>query len=257
MVARPPALRTRSNVAALRRVSLGVSKMTLLSKTRRRETAKAAARNKRRAAVVLSTASLISVSFAPCAMGWASLRGVAAMVVAKILVDGFAAAKPLFHSVPELDLRLPQLPAQVNFLAAKLRREIDQPDVQILHHAADRLHLLDGATQAGGRSIAPLPRINRLVAVHRHPAHHRDPLHPCLYGLPGRLVYAFQQHRVAQQAAHLRDEALCFRESESPGHPSHRVMRSHVVVQDIDEFRHDAVALQGRHRDMTVPPEDG
>src|ERR1039458_2996361 len=167
MVERPPALRTRSSVAAWRRVSLGVSKITLLSKTRRRETVKAAARNKRRAAWALSTASLISVSLARCGMGWVSLCGVAAMVVAKILVDGFAAAKSFFHAVPELDLRLAQLPAQVNFFAAQLRREIDQPDIQILHHAADGLHLLDGAAQAGGRGIAPLARLDRLVAVHQ------------------------------------------------------------------------------------------
>src|ERR1039457_6226824 len=83
------------------------------------------------------------------------------MVVAKILVDVFVAAKSLFHSMPELDPRLAELPAQVDFLAAKLRWKIDQPDVQVLHHAADGLHLLDGAAQAGGRGIAPLPRINR------------------------------------------------------------------------------------------------
>src|ERR1039458_4347529 len=230
MVERPPALRTRSSVAALRRVSLGVSKMTLLSKTRRRETVKPAARNKRRAAWVLSTASLISVSFAPCAMGYASLRGVAAMMVAKILVDGFAAAKSLIHSVPEFDLRLALLPAQVNFLAAKLRREIDQSGIQILHHAADGLRLLDGAAQVGGRGIAPLPYIHRLISIHSQPAHHGDPLGRNLYGPLGRLVTAFQRHRIAQQAAHLRDEAMSFRESESLRHPSHRVVRTHVVV---------------------------
>src|ERR1035438_4400492 len=193
MVERPPACRTRSSVEALRRASVGVSKTTLLSKTRRRETVKPAARNKRRPACALSTASLISVSFAPCAMGWASLRGVAAMVVAKILVDGFAPAKSFFHPMPELDPRLAQLPAQINFLAAKLRREIDQPDIQILHHAADGLHLFDGATQAGGGSVAQFARINRLVAVHHHPAHHGDPLGPGLDGLLGLLVCAFQQ----------------------------------------------------------------
>src|ERR1017187_4946006 len=160
MVERPPAWRTRSSVAALRRVSLGVSNMTLLPKTRRRETVKPAARNKCRAACVLSTASLISVSFAGCAMGWASLRGVAAMMVAKILVDGFAAAKSFFHAMPELDLRLAQLPAQVDFLAAKLRRKIDQPDIEVLHHAADGLHLLDGAAQVDRKST-------RLNSSHR------------------------------------------------------------------------------------------
>ena len=55
------------------------------------------------------------------------------MVFEKPRVNRLAPAETLVHAMPELNARLAQLPAQVNFLALEERRKVDEPNVQILY----------------------------------------------------------------------------------------------------------------------------
>src|SRR5271165_7053929 len=54
-----------------------------------------------------------------------SVRQVALMMVEKLLIDGLAPAKSFLHTVPKLDGRLAEPPAQIHFLAVEQRRKID------------------------------------------------------------------------------------------------------------------------------------
>ena len=62
------------------------------------------------------------------------------MVIAKILIDRLAPAEALLDTVPELNRRLAQPPAQIYLGSAKQRREIDEPDVEVLHQATELLN---------------------------------------------------------------------------------------------------------------------
>src|SRR5581483_1810726 len=106
-------------------------------------------RSKRRARAASGTHNLISISRLPC--GMAPLLGaIALMIFAEMLIDGFAARKPVLYAVPEGDRRFAELPAEINLLAFKQSREVHQPGIQILHDAAQFLHFLNDAAQAGG-----------------------------------------------------------------------------------------------------------
>src|SRR5580698_3013782 len=141
----------RRSVLALRSVSPGVSKITLPSNTRRRDTVKPAPRRSLRAVRTSATASLISVSVGLPLM---LMGAVAVMMIQEILVNGFASAEALIHAVPEADSRLAQLPAEVDFFSPEHGRKVDQSGVEILDHAADFLHLFDGFAQFGRQLIA-------------------------------------------------------------------------------------------------------
>jgi hypothetical protein len=62
------------------------------------------------------------------------------MMLAKFRINRLAAGKPFLGSVPKADARLAQLPAEVHFVAAEQRGEIDQPDVQIFDQTTGLLN---------------------------------------------------------------------------------------------------------------------
>ena len=69
-------------------------------------------------------------------------------------LERLAPGEALFHAVPVVDALLTQLPAEVDFLALRRVREINQALVEVLHHAAGLLDLLDGFLQLGRELLA-------------------------------------------------------------------------------------------------------
>ena len=65
------------------------------------------------------------------------------MVLDKLLIDRFTAAKTLVNAVPELNAGLAQLPAKINLLTVELRGEVDETDIQILHDASVLVDFLE------------------------------------------------------------------------------------------------------------------
>lgn len=139
-------------------------------------------------------------------------------MVAEILVDRFAAAKSFIRAVPVADSGLAQLPAKVDFHAAKQRGEVNQPDIQVLQHAAGLLYLFDGGSQPRRRGFAPLAGFQRLRAVQKHAAHQH---HALLVAMDGSLCFAvfrFERDRIPQQRFQPGDQALSFGETKALGH---------------------------------------
>src|SRR6516225_10088420 len=132
-------LRIRNSNPPLRKSCSGVSRTSFDSKTRGLTTRNPVARRSRRATPGPGTASLISTSSESDL-----LRAVATVMFAEILVNFFAACEALVHAVPVGNRWLTQLPAQVDFAAAEQGREIQQADIEVLDHAAELLHLVDG-----------------------------------------------------------------------------------------------------------------
>src|SRR5262249_11637805 len=128
-----PAWRRRSSRRELRSVRLPVSNMILRSNTRRREIAKPTERRARRAVGRSGIANLISVSVG-CPL--ILLCPVSAMVIDEVLIDSLASLETLVDSMPEGDVRLSQLPAEVHFYAFEECGEVDQTHVEVLDQAA-------------------------------------------------------------------------------------------------------------------------
>src|SRR5690242_17752612 len=78
-----------------------------------------------------------------------SLGAVALVMLAEIFVDGLAAGEAFVDAVPPGDGGLAKFPAQVNFAALEDGGEIDEANVEVLHHAAEFLHLFDDAAESG------------------------------------------------------------------------------------------------------------
>src|ERR1051326_5893267 len=75
-----------------------------------------------------------------------------AMIHAELVVDLPPPGEAVFHAMPELDRRLIDLPAKINFLTAKKRRKVDQAAIQILDQAACLLDPLHGRLEFLQRS---------------------------------------------------------------------------------------------------------
>src|SRR5579863_6181795 len=97
-----------------------------------------------------------------------SVGQLAPMVFEKTRVYRLAPSKSLIHAVPELDPRFTQLPAKVDFLTLEQRREIDQPHVQIFHHAPELMNFLDGFFQRGRGFFPAVFLLYYLSPIHLH-----------------------------------------------------------------------------------------
>src|SRR5579862_6857574 len=97
------------------------------------------------------------------------------MIFEKTRVNRLAAPESLVDAVPELDSRFAQLPAEIDFFALEQHREVDEPDIQILHQAAELVNLLDGLFKSGRGLFAAFFLFHDLSPIHPHTAQDRQP----------------------------------------------------------------------------------
>ena len=72
------------------------------------------------------------------------------MVGEKLLVDQLAAAEAFIHTVPELNSKFAEPPAETNFLAMIKAGKIQKTDVEILHLTPVVVNTLKRLLQAAG-----------------------------------------------------------------------------------------------------------
>jgi hypothetical protein len=132
------------------------------------------------------------------------------MVHAEIVVDYFAAAKAFLQPMPVADGRFAQLPAQIDFLAAVERSEVNQPDIEILKLASERMNPLYGVLQpASGRIPAPVAFFH-FGPVDQGAAAQKYAVRFGLYRRIRLLVLALQLDGVAYGFANFRQKRFGF-----------------------------------------------
>jgi hypothetical protein len=178
----------------------------------------------------------------------------AAMIIEKIPVDRLASRKSLGCAMPVIDVRFVHAPAQVDFLAAKQSREIDQTDIEVLHqdtHFLDPLHRV--LQRLRTRIILRFPGFGRR-GVDGNAAHHQNALCQILQKLFGFLRADLCLNRFPNTASDGRQGGTGFSERKVSRHRSDTdrffvlqrgVVRVDVAIQNIDEFGDDTVATQG------------
>jgi hypothetical protein len=64
------------------------------------------------------------------------MRRFPAVVLEELLIDRFSASKALIFAMPEADLVFSQLPAEAHVAVAVAGHEVQQADIQVLHHGS-------------------------------------------------------------------------------------------------------------------------
>ena len=116
--------------------------------------------------------------------------------------------------VVETDAVLAQLPAEIHFLIVNARGEIEQPDVQIFHHAAGFLNLIERGLDGFFQLVAFQPYLRGFFVGHRQAPGTLDALRQ-RPEFPIHIIHlAPRFHRFDQDRFELRAQALGFRERE-------------------------------------------
>jgi addiction module HigA family antidote len=140
------------------------------------------------------------------------LNGIVVAGVAGI--DRFACCEAFVLGVVKANAVLAQLPAEIHFLIVNTRGKIEQADVQILHHAAGFLNLIERGLDGFFQAVAFEPDLRRLFVRHRQAARALNALRECAE-LPIHVIHlAPRFHSVDQDRLQLCAQPLCFRQRE-------------------------------------------
>jgi len=119
------------------------------------------------------------------------------MILNKIVIDRFAAAKSFFESVPKTDLILTQFPAKTDRLPLIAREKIDQSDVDVLDQGASLLHPIGRVFQGSGAGIAAGTKSQMRSGIDPRSSCHADALSIILDVLVSFLILGFIEENVA------------------------------------------------------------
>ena len=98
------------------------------------------------------------------------------MIRQEIAINGPPSAEAIFDVVPIADARFAEFPAEIHFLIAIERAEVDQTRIDILQLAADLLNLLYGRFESASGGFFALPKLHGLIARRHGAAQHRNTL---------------------------------------------------------------------------------
>jgi len=142
------------------------------------------------------------------------------MTIAEFPINGFSSSKSFINSMPEVNTRLTQFVAEVNFLAVINRWKINQPDFQVFDQAATILDLLASVAQLFLAMTLALLQIGDTLLIYAHATRPHNLLGDLLQILFRTLHPASERERLTQQLLDPWKHLLSFLKSKKTRHPT-------------------------------------